>query len=223
MRIVYFDTETTGVDFESDRIIELALVVVDDGKVVLKYDKFVNIGESLPSEIVELTGITDEMLVRDGVSDGVVARDLWGVISGRRDTLMVAHNCQFDLCFIYALLCKFYSVGRVDALFGRLSWLDSLTVFKDRKKYPHKLVDLVDYYDLGEFTFHRAIDDTLVLPLALASMNRERGDVLKYVNVFGYNRKYGVSGKRFDFISYIPQDFHFGIVKSSDILPLTKR
>lgn len=220
MRIVYFDTETTGVNPRKDRIIELALYIVEDGKVVDKYDKFINIGSKLPSEIVELTGISDDMLRFEGVSERVVAEDLLSRLSPR--VLMVAHNCQFDLNFIYELLCRYYKKASIDKLFKRMYWLDTLTVFKDRKPYPHKLVDLVEYYDLGEFQFHRAIDDTRVLPLALGKMVRERNDVREYVNVFGFNKRYGVSGRRFPFIRYVKQDFHDRMVRSKEILPYCK-
>ena len=59
---IFFDTETTGLDSEKCRIIELAMLVVEDGEIE-EYDKFINVGFDLPSNIVELTGITDEMLI----------------------------------------------------------------------------------------------------------------------------------------------------------------
>lgn len=221
MRIIYFDTETTGLNPLEDKIIELALFVVDEGKVSGKYDWFIKIDEPLSKEIVDLTGITDDVLNSEGVSDRVVARKLMRVMCEVEDVLMVAHNCQFDLNFIYSLLMKFFP-NMVDNLFEKVSWLDTLTVFRDRKPYPHKLSDLVDYYDLGEFRFHRAIDDTKVLPPALIAMNRERSDVMKYYNVFGFNPKYGVNGKKFSFIRYVPQRYHDSMVKSEDILPMLK-
>lgn len=217
MRIVYFDTETTGLNPKKDKIIELALYIVEDKHIMEKYDKFVNIGFELPEKIIDLTGITNEMLRLEGVREEVLANDLFNRLSSK--TLMVAHNTQFDLNFIYELLVRYYPKKTVDDLFGSMYWLDTLTVFKDRKAYPHKLHHMVEYYDLGEFKFHRAIDDASVLPAALRAMHDERGDTLEYVNVFGFNPKYGVMGKKFDFIRYVRQDYSDVMVKSKDILP----
>ena len=217
-RIIYFDTETTGLNPRKDRVIELALFIIENGVLIEKYDHFINVGFELPSKITELTGISDDMLRSDGLSERIVAKDL--MLRLKKDTLMVAHNCQFDLNFIYFLLIRYYKKSDVEDLFGSMFWLDTLTIFKDRKAYPHKLIDLVDYYNLGDVNFHRAIDDTSVLPKACVRMNQERGDVLKYVNVFGYNPKYGVTGKRFSFIKYVRQSYHDGMVDSKDILPL---
>ena len=221
MKIIYFDTETTGLNPKKDKIIEIALYVVENQKVVDKYDRFIKLDEPLDEEIIELTGITDKDLQEDGVSESVVAWEVMNKLSA--PCLMVAHNTQFDLNFLYELLVKYYGEKEVLDLFAKLDWLDTLTVFKDRKKYPHRLNDLVDYYNLGDFQFHRAIDDARVLPYALVAMSNERNDVLKYVNVFGYNKKYNVTGKKFDFINYVPQDYHYQMVKSNKILPYIKK
>lgn len=220
MRIIYFDTETTGTNPKKDNIIELALYIVENGRVVEKYDKFIKQDKVLPSVIVELTGITDELLRLEGVDEQSVAKDLYKKL--KKGTLMVAHNTQFDLNFIYNMLCSYYDNNHIMDLFSNLYWLDTLTIFKDRKSYPHKLKDLVEYYNLGDVRFHRAIDDTSVLPVALIEMTRERNDIKEYVNVFGYNPRYGVTGKRFGFIKYYKQDYHDSMVKSEDILPYQK-
>ena len=75
---------------------------------------------------------------------------------------MVAHNCQFDLSFIYNLLRRHFP-GEADGIVKNVDWLDTLTVVKDRKEYPHKLIDAVEYYGIEKVNFHRAIDDTKAL------------------------------------------------------------
>lgn len=217
MRMIFFDTETTGLDFKKDRIIELAFIIIEDNKVVKRYDEFIKCPFNLSKSITDLTGITDELLKLKGVSERVVAEDLKeNLVKG---SLMVAHNIHFDMNFIFELLVKYYSEDEVLRLFKGLYWLDTLTIFKDRKSYPHKLIDLVNYYKLGNFRFHRAIDDTKVLPLALKRMVKQRNDVKKYINIVGYNPKYSLEGRLFEFIKYIPQDYHYSMVKSSEILP----
>ena len=76
MKVIYFDTETTGLDFTENHIIELAMLIVEDGRIVEQYDEFINVGYDLPSKITEITGITDEMLIVEGVSEKSVAEDL---------------------------------------------------------------------------------------------------------------------------------------------------
>ena len=59
MKVIYFDTETTGLDFIRNEIIELAMLIVEDGRIIEEYDRFINIGKDLPQKIIDITGITD--------------------------------------------------------------------------------------------------------------------------------------------------------------------
>ena len=119
---------------------------------------------------------------------------------------MIAHNCQFDLSFVYALLKRHYP-DEAEEIIGNLNWIDTVTVLKDRKDYPHKLIDAVKHYEIEEVNFHRAIDDTKALYDVTQEMKKERNDLKEYINIFGYNPKWGVSGYRFPFITYKRQHF----------------
>lgn len=215
MKVIYFDTETSGLDFLSCKIIELAMLIDDDGNIT-EYDEFINIDEDLPSKITEITGITDEMLITEGISERQVAQDLKDNLTP--GTLMIAHNCQFDLAFVYYLLKRHFPDEAEDIVSG-LDWIDTVTVLKDRKEFPHKLIDAVKHYGIEEVNFHRAIDDTKALYNVTQAMMDERSDLEEYINIFGYNPKWGVSGPRFDFIEYKRQYFNKGIVPSDYILP----
>ena len=136
-------------------------------------------------------------------------------------TLMVAHNCQFDLLFVYSLLARHFP-DDANEIVSNLNWLDTVSVLKDRKKYPHRLIDAVEYYDIEKVNFHRAIDDTKALYRVALAMKNERDDLKDYINLFGYNPKYGVSGIRFPFIEYKPQMFHQRIVAPDFTLPNRK-
>ena len=72
--LVVFDTETSGLDFDSDQIIELAALRVERTatgglRIAGKMDTFIKLpeGETLPENIVSLTGITDGRLQTEGV------------------------------------------------------------------------------------------------------------------------------------------------------------
>lgn len=144
--LVVFDTETSGLDFDSDQIIELAALRVERTatgglRIAGKMDTFIKLpeGETLPENIVSLTGITDERLQTEGVQPVKAAGQIAKLMQNG-PTLMIAHNAQFDACFLRGLL-RGQKVGRID-------WLDSLTVYKDRRAYPHKLANaIIDRYN----------------------------------------------------------------------------
>ena len=60
---VVFDVETTGLSNQYDQIIELAAVKVKDGEIIDKFERFSNPHEKLSETIINLTHITDDMLV----------------------------------------------------------------------------------------------------------------------------------------------------------------
>lgn len=219
MRIVYFDTETTGVKPGKDYIIELALLVYDDGELTEEYDEFIQIDEKLPSNIVELTGITDEMLKDEGVAAKDAAAKIITVL--KKDSVWVAHNTQFDLLFIYNLLKEYFDEEDILDKLSKVKWLDTLTIFKDRAGYPHRLENMVEHYKLKDVRFHRAIDDARALKECLKELKLERNDIKEYVNLFGYNPKYGVTGEKFQFITYARQPYFNGLKAYRNILPKT--
>ena len=207
--IVVFDTETSGLDFENDRIIELAAVKLirnERGKLETTYelDEFIKLpeGRKLEPFVINLTGITDEMLEQNGLSYED-AKNLFYPLILDGDTLLVAHNAQFDLMFARRLLCgcKFKH---------KLDFLDTLTVYKDRRPYPHKLCNAITAYNLdGKVqNSHRAIDDVKALVEVLIEMDLERPDLLMYINLFGFNKKYGISGCKIKGVRYVPQSYH---------------
>ncbi|MEE1129564.1 MAG: 3'-5' exonuclease [Methanobrevibacter sp.] len=217
MKVIYFDTETTGLNCKTCQIIELAMLTVIDGEITDTYDEFINIGCQLPPKITQITGITDKMLCDEGISERSVAEDLKNRLTP--GTLMVAHNCQFDLSFVYFLLKRHFP-EEADEIVGNVGWIDTLTVLKDRKDYPHKLIDAVENYAVEKVNFHRAIDDTKALYHVTLAMKKERNDLIEYKNIFGFNPKWGIGGYRFSFIKYQSQPYHNrGFLPYEDILP----
>ena len=192
------------------------MVIVEDGEIIEKYDEFIDIGEPISQKVTELTGITNQTLRSEGKDEKEVANDLKERITD--NTLMIAHNCQFDLLFVYQLLKRNFP-DEADDMVSNLKWLDTVSVLKDRKKYPHKLVDAVEYYGIEKVNFHRAVDDTKALYYVAMAMKEERDDLAEYINVFGYNPKYGVSTARFPFIEYKPQRFRYKMAQTDEILP----
>lgn len=205
--IVVLDTETTGIDCRREEIIELAAIRIsreNTDAICEEMDDFLYLseGKHLPEEIVALTGITEEMIRQEGVRKQVAAERFCAMIAHPK-TLLVAYNAQFDMCFLYYFLARF---GRADVL-RDIRMLDAMTVYRDRRDYPHKLKDAIAAYGVDAQNSHRAVDDTKAALAVLDAMERERGDLASYINLFGYNRKYGVSGQRIRSVRYIAQGY----------------
>ena len=208
-RLVLFDTETTGLAFSRDEIIEFAAVVVEkrDGvpTVIREYDELITLspGNTVPPMIQQLTGISDQDILERGIPKAQVCRDIADMFAG--NTLLLAYNAHFDLSFVYYLLLR---DGDPTVLKGK-DKLDLLTVYRDRHSYPHKLCSAIEVYGLtGEVVnSHRAVDDVLATLAVMEEMEKEKADLECYVNLFGYSPKYGIDGKPIGSITYKPQPY----------------
>jgi len=113
--VVMFDLETTGLDPESCKIIEIGAVKIKDGSCVETFQTLINPKEKLSSEIVNLTHITDEMLV-DAPSIEQVMPDFYKFVDG---CVLSAYNISFDAHFLEVIgkeLRYKFDNPKVDAL-----------------------------------------------------------------------------------------------------------
>ena len=206
-RIVVFDTETTGIEFGKDRIIELGAVALEAGRETDCLNRLVRLpeGETVPSMITQLTGITDLQLMAEGVSQAEAVEDFCRLLEGTQSTLLVAYNAQFDLNFLYHFLRPYDKVS----VLRSPRFLDALTVYRDRRDYPHKLSNAIEAYGLGELVVnsHRAVDDARATVALLVAMAEERDDLIRYIDLFGIHPKYGVSGKPISSVTYRKQPY----------------
>jgi len=208
-RLLLFDTETTGLEFDKDEIIEFAAIAVElqNGQpvVIREYDELITLspGKTVPTFIQELTGISDEDIRSRGLPKTRICCDLADMLT--EDTLLIAYNAHFDLCFLYYLLMK---DGNPALLKGK-DKLDLYTVYKDRKPYPHKLCNAIEAYGLAGSVVnsHRAVDDVLATLKVMEAMATEKDDLHKYLNLFGYHPKYGIPKHPIRSVTYKPQPY----------------
>ena len=208
-RLVLFDTETTGLSFSRDEIIQFSAVVLErrNGTVerVQQYDHLVTLrpGGSVPPKIQELTGITDLDILARGIPKEQLCRDIAQMVEG--NTLLLAYNAHFDLSFLYYLLLRH---GDPAILKGK-DKLDLLTVYRDRRPFPHRLTNAISAYGLSGkvVNSHSAIDDVIATVAVMEEMIRERDDLMNYVNLFGYHPQFGVDGKKIGSVTYKPQPY----------------
>ena len=205
-RLVVFDTETTGIEFGTDRIIEIGAAALENGEEQGGFNGVIRLpaGQTLPHFITQITGITDDQLRDEGVDDRTAAEGFCRLLDGAEQPLLVAYNAQFDLNFLYYLLRP---LGLLSVL-QKPRFLDALTVYRDRRDFPHKLCNAIEAYGLtGVENSHRAVDDARAAALLLEAMAAEKDDLLQYVDLFGVHPKYGMSGKKISSVTYCPQPY----------------
>ena len=88
--------------------------------------------------------------------------------------------------------------------------LDALTVYKDRRPYPHKLCNAIESYRLNGQNSHRALDDAKATWELFCAMQKECADLERYINLFGYHPRYGISGPRIASVTYRAQEYDPG-------------
>ena len=222
-RIVVFDTETTGIEFGRDEIIELGAAAFSAEGETDCMDLLLRLspGRTLPPFITQLTGITEEQLEQEGVEKADACEAFCNLLGGGERTLLAAYNAQFDLNFLYHFLRPF---GRADVLRAP-RFLDVLTVYRDRRAFPHRLASAIEAYNLQDQVqnSHRAIDDVLATVAVLEAMAAERDDLTHYINLFGYNARYGLEGKPISSVTYRPQGYEPGrpLYEQMVLSPLT--
>lgn len=211
-RLLFFDTETTGFEPEKvDQIIELAAVTIDKDGTTQEMDEFIHLFRmpELPPKIIELTGILDLTLATEGIDEYDALAKFLELMQCKGDTLLIAHNAQFDLQFLAYSIYRNRENGKGWMMvFNDCDYLDTLTVYKDRRSYPHKLESaIVEYHLSGKVqNSHRAIDDCKALMEVAKAMDEEKPDLDRYVNLFGFNPKYGPEKNQLKKVTYVPQD-----------------
>ena len=149
---VVFDVETTGLFNQYDQIIELAAVKVKDGEIIDKFERFSNPHEKLSETIINLTHITDDMLVDAPEIEEVLTEFKEWV----GDAIFVAHNASFDMGFIDT---GYERLGFGPSTNGVIDTLElSRTINTEYGK--HGLNFLAKKYGVELTQHHRAIYDT---------------------------------------------------------------
>lgn len=145
--IVVLDTETTGLSWRKNKLIEIAAARIDGREVVDRFQTFVHPGCPIPPEIVSLTGIRD-IDVMDAPSDREAVAALAEFVGGQP---VVAHNATFDRSFIQAMP----GGDEVTDV-----WIDSLVLSRIAlpRLSTHRLADMAQAFGC-ECVTHRAADD----------------------------------------------------------------
>ena len=150
--VAVIDFETTGLSpAQGDRATEIAAVIVENGRVVDRYQSLMNAGVRVPAHIEALTGISNAM-IRSAPSAGQVMRDVSDFVG---DLPIAAHNASFDAKFWDAELARIQRSRQQDFV---------CSLLLSRRLLPsapsHKLGALVEYAKLPVAgRYHRALAD----------------------------------------------------------------
>jgi len=159
------DLETTGGSPLYHRVIEVGIVLMDDGQVTGEWSSLVNPGCRIPSGIEQFTGISNDM-VADAPAFGALAGEVAARLAGR---LFVAHNARFDYGFLRQEFRRAGQSFRAPVL---------CTVKLSRRIDPgarrHNLDAVMDRHGLGCDARHRALGDARVLAQLLLKLRATR-------------------------------------------------
>ena len=210
------DIETTGFDLVYNSIIEVAAVRVRGGEVQDKYASLIKPqkhyyvsegGEEseryyyVDEYITKLTGITNEML--EGAPEA--AEVLHGFVKFIGDDLLVAHNANFDINFLYEIMSK------VIGQHLRNDFIDTMRL--SRKLFPtsehHRACDLAKNCGVPYENAHRALNDSMITCASFEKMREIVANTYEsqeaFVKLFNHNG----GGKKFDASSIVTENADF--------------
>ena len=163
------DLETTGLSFRTEKITEVGIMKIKDGKVIDEFSCFVNPEKPIPQKVVEVTNITDDMVKDAETIDKVFPKILEFV----GNSVLVAHNADFDIGFLK------YNAKQLGYELNN-TYMDTLklakSLFPDFKKY--KLGIIAEKLGIVVEVAHRALDDvdtTVKVLNVMLSMLKEKG------------------------------------------------
>ena len=188
-RFIAFDFETTGLQVETDRAIEVAAIMFIDGKPEEKFVTLINPQIPISDLIADITGITNEMVTEAPLEKEIID-DLFEFLG---DYPIVAHNTPFDLSFLRAM------AERHNKDFIERKCYDTLTLSRAFLFFQpaHNLSAVSEYFNLSSEGAHRAEKDTencgevfIELVHEVASYNLDLiSDIISFLNPFEVHNK----------------------------------
>ena len=153
-KLSFVDVETTGTSATGDRIIDIGIVRVEDGKIVEEFESLVNPMTHLSPFISKMTSITPEMLYK-APSFIEIKSKVYELLDG---TTFVAHNAQFDYAFIKQEFARYETKFNAKML---------CTVRLSRMLFPgfhhHNLDAVIERFQIPVEHRHRAMPDAKAL------------------------------------------------------------
>jgi DNA polymerase-3 subunit epsilon/DNA polymerase-3 subunit alpha (Gram-positive type) len=178
--ICIFDFETTGISPKTERVIEMAALRIRDGVEIAPFTTLVKQTVLIHPKAQEAHGIDASQLV-NAMDEDLAFKILRNIMG---DSVLVAHNYIFDSGFLHD------AMQRIGGKTFHNSFLDTLTIARDRYVYPHKLEELCPRLGIELTGAHRAMNDVRGTAALLQRMHEEK-PVDEWLNKLGYMKKFG--------------------------------
>lgn len=157
-RYAVIDVETTGLSHKTERLTEIAIVIIEEGEIVKEFSSLVNPERKIPYRITQLTGISDQM-VQGAPHFYEIAKQ---IVELTTDCIFVAHNASFDYRFIQAEFARYE--------------FDYQRKVLDTVKLARKLMPGFRSYSLGKLTAQ--------LGIQIENRHRAMGDAAATARLF---------------------------------------
>ncbi len=184
---IVLDTETTGLDYTKERMVEFAAVRLENGKIKGKFQTLINPQQHIRKSSIAIHGITSEMVADAPTEEEIMPK----ILEFIGDYPIVAHNAIFDYTFINEAAIR--TTGEEI----KNTRVDSQQMFKEI--YPdldsHGLEALTKKFNVDLTNHHRAMADTMGLALCYPKLKKL------------YLQKYDWEVKQLDNVEYLFERF----------------
>ncbi len=184
---IVLDTETTGLDYTKEKMVEFAAVRLENGKIKDEFQTLINPKQHIRKSSIAIHGITPDM-IKDAPTEAEVMPAILEFIG---DYPIVAHNAIFDFMFLNEASLRVFGKGIDNPR------IDTQQMFKE--VYPdldsHGLEALTNKFNVELKNHHRAMADTMGLALAYPKLKKL------------YLQKYDWEVKQLDNVEYLFERF----------------
>ncbi len=184
---IVLDTETTGLDYTKEKMVEFAAVRLENGKIKDEFQTLINPQQHIRKSSMAIHGITQEMVADAPTEEEAMPK----ILEFIGDYPIVAHNCIFDYTFLNEASLRTAGKELTNAR------IDSQQMFKE--VYPdlfsHGLEALTNKFNVELHNHHRAMADTMGLALAYPKLKKL------------YLQKYDWEMKQLDNVEYLFERF----------------
>ena len=176
-RKLILDTETTGLNFDDDKIIEIGIVEMIDNVLTQKYfHEYINPKKEISLSAQKVHGISNDFLMNKPLFSDIAQKFLDFV----KDDVIIAHNAEFDTNFINKELydCGFNNINN--------SIIDTIKIAK--KEFPGQTVNLDSLCRKLSITntreeYHGALLDDILLSKVYLKLTTGKQEDLDLINV----------------------------------------
>ena len=184
---IVLDTETTGLDYTKERMVEFAAVRLENGKIKDEFQTLINPQQHIRKSSIAIHGITQDMVADAPTEEDAMPK----ILEFIGDYPIVAHNAIFDYTFLNEASLRTTGKELTNTR------IDSQQMFKE--VYPdlesHGLEALTKKFNVDLTNHHRAMADTMGLALAYPKLKKL------------YLQKYDWEVKQLDNVEYLFERF----------------